>query len=96
MLSRAMIDQLRRRRVPLIGGGGGQWSFIHVNDVAAATVAAVERGEPGNIYNIVDDEPAAGQRMAAGPCPEPWSAPGRQYACRPGLAGCSPASTWFR
>jgi nucleoside-diphosphate-sugar epimerase len=58
MLSRAMIDQLRRRRVPLIGGGGGQWSFIHVDDVAAATVAAVERGEPGNIYNIVDDEPA--------------------------------------
>jgi len=58
MLSRAMIDQLRGRRVPLIGGGGGQWSFIHVEDAAAATVAAVERGKPGNIYNIVDDEPA--------------------------------------
>ena len=58
MLSRAMIDQLRRRRVPLIGGGGGRWSFIHVEDAAAATVAAVERGKPGAIYNIVDDEPA--------------------------------------
>jgi 2-alkyl-3-oxoalkanoate reductase len=58
MLSRAMIDQLRRRRVPLIGGGGGRWSFIHVEDAAAATVAAVERGSPGSIYNIVDDEPA--------------------------------------
>ncbi|MBT1515241.1 NAD-dependent epimerase/dehydratase family protein [Bradyrhizobium sp. SRL28] len=58
MLSRAMIDQLRRRRVPLIGGGGGRWSFIHVDDAAAATVAAVERGISGNIYNIVDDEPA--------------------------------------
>jgi 2-alkyl-3-oxoalkanoate reductase len=58
MLSRAMIDQLRRRRVPLIGGGGGRWSFIHVEDAAAATVAAVERGSPGQIYNIVDDEPA--------------------------------------
>jgi nucleoside-diphosphate-sugar epimerase len=58
MLSRAMIDQLRSRRVPLIGGGGGRWSFIHVEDAAAATVAAVERGKPGNIYNIVDDEPA--------------------------------------
>ena len=58
MLSRAMIDQLRRRRVPLIGGGGGRWSFIHVEDAAAATVAAVERGSPGHIYNIVDDEPA--------------------------------------
>jgi nucleoside-diphosphate-sugar epimerase len=58
MLSRAMIDQLRRRRVPLIGGGAGRWSFIHVEDAAAATVAAVERGKPGHIYNIVDDEPA--------------------------------------
>ena len=58
MLSRAMIDQVRRRRVPLIGGGGGRWSFIHVDDAAAATVAAVERGKPGSIYNIVDDEPA--------------------------------------
>jgi nucleoside-diphosphate-sugar epimerase len=58
MLSRAMIDQLRRRRVPLIGGGGGRWSFIHVEDAAAATVAAVARGKPGEIYNIVDDDPA--------------------------------------
>ncbi|KRQ97574.1 dehydrogenase [Bradyrhizobium jicamae] len=58
MLSRAMIDQVRRRRVPLIGGGGGRWSFIHVEDAAAATVAAIERGKPGEIYNIVDDEPA--------------------------------------
>lgn len=58
MLSRAMIDQVRRRRVPLIGGGGGQWSFIHVEDAASATVAAIERGRPGEIYNIVDDEPA--------------------------------------
>jgi 2-alkyl-3-oxoalkanoate reductase len=58
MLSRAMIDQVRHRRVPLIGGGGGRWSFIHVEDAAAATVAAAEHGKPGNIYNIVDDEPA--------------------------------------
>jgi 2-alkyl-3-oxoalkanoate reductase len=58
MLSRAMIDQVRGRRVPLIGGGGGWWSFIHVDDAASATVAAVERGKPGEVYNIVDDEPA--------------------------------------
>src|SRR5829696_4082191 len=58
MLSGAMIDQLRRRRVPLIGGGGGRWSFIHVEDAASATVAAIERGKPGEIYNIVDDDPA--------------------------------------
>lgn len=58
MFSPAMVDQLRRRRVPLIGDGGGWWSFIHVEDAAAATVAAIERGEPGSIYNIVDDHPA--------------------------------------
>jgi 2-alkyl-3-oxoalkanoate reductase len=58
MLSRPMIDQVRHRRVPLIGGGGGRWSFIHVEDAASAAVAAIERGRPGEIYNIVDDEPA--------------------------------------
>ena len=34
------------------------WSFLHVDDAAAATVRAVERGKAGNIYNIMDDEPA--------------------------------------
>ncbi|SFI21474.1 NAD-dependent epimerase/dehydratase family protein [Bradyrhizobium sp. Gha] len=57
-LSPAMRDQLRQRRVPVIGGGGGHWSFIHTEDAASATLAAVERGRSGNIYNIVDDHPA--------------------------------------
>jgi 2-alkyl-3-oxoalkanoate reductase len=48
---------LRRRRIPVIGDGGGVWSFLHVADAAAATVAAVGSG-PAGIYNIVDDEPA--------------------------------------
>jgi nucleoside-diphosphate-sugar epimerase len=51
-------EMIRRRKYPLVGDGGGVWSFIHVADAAAATVAAVEHGAPG-IYNIVDDEPAA-------------------------------------
>lgn len=57
-LSPAMIDQLRHRRVPLIGSGAGTWSFIHTEDAASATLAAVERGRAGNVYNVVDDHPA--------------------------------------
>jgi 2-alkyl-3-oxoalkanoate reductase len=52
-----MAEQVRRRRFPIIGKGGGVMSHIHVDDAAAATVAAIEGGAPG-IYNVVDDEPA--------------------------------------
>lgn len=48
----------RKRRFPVVGAGSGVFSFIHVEDAAAATVAALERGAPG-AYNVVDDEPAA-------------------------------------
>jgi 2-alkyl-3-oxoalkanoate reductase len=50
-------EDVRRRRMPIVGGGEGMFSFIHVDDAADATVAAVERGAPG-IYNVVDDDPA--------------------------------------
>jgi nucleoside-diphosphate-sugar epimerase len=50
-------EQIRKRKFPVVGDGGGVWSFIHVADAADATVAAIERGAPG-IYNVVDDEPA--------------------------------------
>jgi nucleoside-diphosphate-sugar epimerase len=50
-------ELIRKRRLPVVGSGEGRWSFIHVEDAAAATVAALERGEPG-IYNVVDDDPA--------------------------------------
>jgi nucleoside-diphosphate-sugar epimerase len=52
-----LVRLLRRRLLPIIGQGSGVWSFVHLDDVAGATVAAVERGTPG-IYNIVDDDPA--------------------------------------
>ncbi len=52
-----MAMAVRKRRLPIIGDGGGVSSHIHIEDAAAATVAAVERGAPG-VYNIVDDEPA--------------------------------------
>jgi nucleoside-diphosphate-sugar epimerase len=51
------VEMVRKRKFPLVGGGGGVWSFIHVADAAEATVAAVEHGSRG-VYNIVDDEPA--------------------------------------
>jgi nucleoside-diphosphate-sugar epimerase len=50
-------EMIRRRRFPVIGGGEGVWSFLHVQDAAEATVRAVEQGASG-IYNIVDDDPA--------------------------------------
>jgi 2-alkyl-3-oxoalkanoate reductase len=52
------LGDVRRRRMPVVGEGTGVFSFIHVDDAADATVAAVERGAPG-IYNVTDDEPAA-------------------------------------
>ncbi len=48
---------IRKRRFPIIGGGTGVWSHVHIDDAATATVAAIDHGQPG-IYNIVDDEPA--------------------------------------
>jgi nucleoside-diphosphate-sugar epimerase len=48
---------VRKRRFPIVGDGAGVWSLVHIDDAASATIAAIERGEPG-IYNIVDDEPA--------------------------------------
>ena len=56
--SDSTVDLLRQRKLPVIGDGAGIWSWLHVDDAAAATALAVERGAPG-VYNIVDDEPAA-------------------------------------
>jgi nucleoside-diphosphate-sugar epimerase len=53
----SLARDVRRRRLPVIGKGIGLYSFVHVDDAANATVAAVERGAPG-VYNVVDDEPA--------------------------------------
>jgi nucleoside-diphosphate-sugar epimerase len=53
----SVARDVRRRRLPVIGKGIGLYSFVHVDDAASATIAAVERGAPG-VYNVVDDEPA--------------------------------------
>jgi nucleoside-diphosphate-sugar epimerase len=52
-----IVADVRRRRMPIVGKGTGVFSFIHVDDAADATVAAVERGAPG-VYNVTDDDPA--------------------------------------
>ena len=55
--SGAMLEAIAKRKMPLVGAAGGVNSFIHVDDAAAATALAVERGAPG-LYNVVDDDPA--------------------------------------
>jgi nucleoside-diphosphate-sugar epimerase len=52
------LEAVRRRQFPVVGRGTGVSSFVHIDDAAAATVAAVESARTG-LYNIVDDEPAA-------------------------------------
>ena len=52
-----IVGLVRKRRLPVIGGGTGVWSFTHVSDAASATAIAAERGRPG-VYNVVDDDPA--------------------------------------
>jgi len=53
----ALVEAVRTRKFPIVGSGGGIWSFIHLDDAAAATVLALDHDGPG-IYNVVDDEPA--------------------------------------
>jgi 2-alkyl-3-oxoalkanoate reductase len=55
--SDSLVALIQKRQFPVIGDGSGVWSWIHLDDAASATVAALERGNPG-IYNITDDEPA--------------------------------------
>ena len=50
------VEMVRKRLYPVIGDGGGMWSFVHIEDAAEATALAVEEGASG-IYNIVEDDP---------------------------------------
>lgn len=60
-----ITTQLRKRRFPIVGSGGGLTSFVHVDDAAAATVRALDHGGPG-VYNVVDDEPVAYRDLLPG------------------------------
>jgi len=51
------VELVRKRRYPLVGGGTGYVSWIHLDDAASATVLAIEQKGRG-VFNIVDDDPA--------------------------------------
>ncbi|GAA1900102.1 NAD-dependent epimerase/dehydratase family protein [Asanoa iriomotensis] len=55
--TKRMIHAVSKRRLPVIRGGGGEQNMIHLDDAASATVAALEKGKPGNAYNVVDGVP---------------------------------------
>jgi 2-alkyl-3-oxoalkanoate reductase len=56
-----LFDMIRKRRLPVAGEGGALWSWIHLDDAASATLAALEHGS--GIYNIVDDDPTPVREM---------------------------------
>jgi 2-alkyl-3-oxoalkanoate reductase len=55
--SEPLVELVEKRKLPIVGSGSGIWSWIHIDDAAAATVAALESRTTG-IYNVVDDDPA--------------------------------------
>ncbi|WP_433465243.1 NAD-dependent epimerase/dehydratase family protein [Spirillospora sp. CA-128828] len=52
-----LVEPVRKRQFPVVGGGAGHCSWVHLDDAASATVLAVEQRAEG-VFNIVDDEPA--------------------------------------
>ncbi len=82
-MAQEYAELIRKRKLPIVGGGAGVWSFIHVDDAATATVAAVERGGERRLQRR-RRRPRARLRMVA----VPRRAPGRKAAeARPGVAG---------
>ncbi|MEY2424357.1 MAG: hypothetical protein QOI95_4424 [Acidimicrobiaceae bacterium] len=76
-----MATMLRRRMLPLPGGGRGLWPLVYIEDVADAIVLATIEGEPGGIYNVVDDQPVSLRdfvtELAQRTGGRPWSIPKR-------------------
>jgi nucleoside-diphosphate-sugar epimerase len=74
------VGLMRKRLLPIPRGGGGETCWVHVEDAAAATVAALEHGSPGRAYNVVDDEPVSWRDFTwaladAFGTPKPWEVP---------------------
>jgi nucleoside-diphosphate-sugar epimerase len=80
------FELVRKRKFPLVGNGGGVWSFIHLADAAEATVAAIEDGRRG-AYSVVDDDPTPVAEWLPALAQE--LAPRSRCACRASSVGCS-------
>src|SRR5258708_12259743 len=69
-----LVGPVRKRQFPVVGDGGGVFSFIHLDDAAAAAVLALAHDRPG-LYNIVDDDPPprppSPPRLPPPPAPHP-------------------------
>ena len=85
----AMLEAVVNGQMPIVGGGSGIWSFLHIDDAARATALAVDRGAPG-IYNIVDDEPAPVSEWL------PYLAEVLEQGPRVGSRPGWPGSSWVR
>ena len=81
------IEPVRKRQFPIVGDGGGIWSWIHLDDAAAATVLALDTRRPGDLQHR-RRRSRAGARMAAGARRRP-STPSRRGASLPGSHGFS-------
>jgi nucleoside-diphosphate-sugar epimerase len=86
--SQVLLDLLRKRMLPVIGGGTGIWSFIEITDAAAATIAAVDGGASTTSWTATRRRSRTGCRTWPGS-----RARSRRCTCRPGSGGCSPGSS---
>ena len=89
-----LADVFRKRAFPIVGSGAGIWSFIHIEDAARATLAAIERGEPRHLQRG-RRRAGSGLGVAAVSRRSRW-ARNRRVTCRCGWAASQPASKWCR
>ena len=82
--SDAMIPLVRKRQFPIVGGGPGYTSWVHLDDAASATVLALELGARG-VFNIVDDDRPR-HRSGCRTSPSAWGR-SRPCGCRSGWLG---------
>jgi nucleoside-diphosphate-sugar epimerase len=60
----ALGEMVMKRRLPIVGDGGGRQPFVHLDDAVSATIAAIDRGSA--VYNVVDDDPARASEWIPG------------------------------